>query len=94
MSEYDMKKLAEKISQKVVQKQEEKEERLMEENERAKVLEEGTDFLVCKPCSTYSKTPDVPRGLVRSNMGGGGAFLGMIGKLMENGEKRPAWALR
>ena len=64
--ESDLDILAEKVAQKVFEKKEEKEFREKEAELRKEYWEEGTDFLLCRPCSMYNADPEVPAELLRS----------------------------
>ena len=55
----------------------------------AAIWEEGTEFLECKPCSSYSHSPEVPHSLrkVRNKN------FGFISKVTDDGEKRKEFDL-
>ena len=57
--------------------------------ERSKVWEEGTEFLVCRPCSTYSQSKEIPLDLIKTKRGKGTAHYGLISKL-----GRPDWDVK
>jgi hypothetical protein len=94
MTKKDLEDLAEEVARKVFEKKEEKEAREKEKAEKTKVWEEGVEFMLCKPCSTYGRSPEVPLDLMKARRGRGGANYGMIGKLTESGEERPSWKVK
>ena len=91
LTDEDLEALAEKMARKVVKKQEEKKIQDKEKIKTEKVWEEGKDFLVCKPCSTYGAGADVPQEFNKSKRGLNG---GLVGKRTANGEQRAEWDLR
>ena len=85
-SKEELDNLAEAIAQKVFNKKGEKEDREKVEAERkAGSWEEGTEWLVCKPCSAHSNTPDVP--LVFRPATQRGLHYGMINKKVPDGRQ-------
>jgi hypothetical protein len=93
MTELEIDELAEKVAEKVFKKKEEKEDMENEKKKREEMWEEGLEFLICKPCSENSKSPNVPPELFKSKSGRGGSY-GIIGKLSEHGEELPRFELR
>ena len=91
LSSYDVERISEKTARKLFEMQEARDLKKTEEKQREEFWQEGSDFLVCKPCSALAKTPEVPRELVKSIIGG---RLGIIGKLQGNGELKSAGRLR
>ena len=83
--------LAEAIAQKV-NKKEEKEDREKAEAERkAGDWEEGTEWLMCKPCTAQSNLPDVPyvfRHAAKKEL-----HFGLISKKESDGTDKPRWRL-
>jgi hypothetical protein len=76
---------------KVFEMKEEKEKREQEKEMRSKMWEEGTESLVCKPCSKYRDAPNLPADMWRFRRG---RDHGMIGKYRESGERRPEREVR
>jgi hypothetical protein len=94
MEDFDMEDFAELVAKKVFEKKVEKEEREKEAEKRSELWEEGDEFLICKPCSAHRNSPDLPKELLKSKRGKGGAAHGIIGKISEGGERRLAKDLR
>ena len=90
LDEADIEELAEKIASKVWIKKEEKEERDKKEL-LTEDWEEGSEFLLCRPCSQYSTTREVPLELLKSKRG---KTLGLISKLESDGSRRPNHRLK
>ena len=90
MSKEEKEELAEEIAKKVFAMKEEKEEREKEAARKSEFWEEGTDFLVCKPCSAHKDSPNLPLEQKKFKRGD----MGMISKVRDSGERRPAREVR
>lgn len=91
-TEVEIENLAEQIAQKVFFKKQEKDDREKAEAERkGDGWEEGTEWLVCKPCSAQGNAPDVP--YVFRTVAQRGAHYGMVNKKDPDGQDRPRWRL-
>jgi hypothetical protein len=90
MTEEEMEDLAEKIAKKVFKMEELKRDKEKEKSMRSKVFEEGSEFLICKSCSSYKDSADLPPQLKRSCKAG----LGFIAKYKEAGGKRNKYKIR
>ena len=84
MTKKEKQDLAEEIAMKVFALKEEKEVRNKEAAQRIKVWEEGTDFLVCKVCSSYKDQPNLPNEALRAKRGN----IGMVARNREESNRK------